>query len=91
MSGKFFQNQTTDGPSNVYNSTGAFGQIQIAGEFDGATVQVFVSQQGLPFQALSNGSFTQPSIFRINIKQSQVFLAISGAGASTSISAGIIE
>ena len=91
MSDKFFENETANGPSGVYQGRGAYGQIQIVGEFDGATVQVFVSQQGFPFHPLSNGTFTEPSIFRINIKQCQVFLAISGAGPSTNISAGIVE
>lgn len=91
MSKVFFKNQTINATSDVYKTKGAYGQVQIAGTFDGATVQVFISQQGFPFYPISNGAVTEACVYRLNCKQSEIFFTISGAGASTDISVGIVE
>jgi len=60
--------------------------ILITGEFDGATVQLFATQDNLPPLALDEGAFTQPTYVELLLPQAgQILFEVSGVGALTNI------
>jgi len=85
-----FNAQTVDADSTVVEWDGGVIQLAIDGTFDGASVALHVDQDGMGYQNLVGLEQTVPDVNRIFVKQCNFKLVLSGAGASTSITASVI-
>lgn len=63
--------------------------LQIWGTFDGATITIEVSPDGVQWNPLPDGAFTAADVKDLKVSASKVRAVVSGAGASTSVSAAI--
>jgi hypothetical protein len=69
--------------------TGGTIQVQVSGDFDGATVNLNVSQDLLPEQPLSDFAVTAENTLLVDIVDNAIYnfeLATPGAGANISVS-----
>jgi len=87
------ENRTTDGFSDEITNFGGSVQIQVAGTFDGASVTMQISQDGLAFVNLDElpATYTAPDVVIFTLLQGAVYrLSVINSGASTDVSASSI-
>lgn len=67
-------------------------QVQVAGTFGSATVQLLVSQDQLPLMALSDFAITEASILQVNLLKSPVSyaFAVTGATGTTDLQVSVL-
>ena len=97
MPGRFILSILLENAANGVESAeqqhhGGDVQIQLTGNFDGGTVEVRVSQDGLPFTKLVQvNPFNVPDVNFVRLtKGTKWKLVVVNAGASASISASVI-
>ena len=61
--------------------------LYLTGTFNNATVTLSASADGVTFLPIPEAVFTAPGIYLIDLNAMQLQAVVSGAGASTSISA----
>lgn len=101
---KVFENQTANGDSLIWpgqlpptinineGHTGGDLQLSIVGTFDGATIAIQVDQDGLGFNPLIGSNQVAPDVNELSLgRGARLKLVLSGVGASTDISASIIN
>lgn len=87
------ENRTTDGFSEEIVNFGGSVQIQVSGTFDGASVTMQVSQDGLPFINLDElpATYTAPDVVIFSLLQGAKYrLSVTNSGGSTDLSASSI-
>lgn len=85
---KFFTNRTTTGNSDAFDWPSGKGTVRAFGTFDGATVKLQASYDGGTtwIDAGAEASFTAAGLANFSLGPCKLRGALSGAGASTSVS-----
>jgi hypothetical protein len=93
MAQKLLENQTGDGSgTEITIKDGSFKILRIYGTFDGATAQLeFDIEESGTWVADSKGAFVAADSYVLNAKTNlNVRITVSGAGASTDLTAEIL-
>ena len=88
------ENKTTNNPSDEIIQFDGTIQVQVSGTFDGATVTMQISQDGLPFFSLTETEaiLMAPDVVLFTIlKGARYRLDVTGGGASLNISASVLR
>lgn len=77
--------------SNVMHPGGAL-QVQVSGEFGGATVNLNISQDALPEQALSDFLLTEPNALLVDMLANCSYnFELTGATVATEIKVSVLD